>query len=162
MISLIERAEASPTAVVLDKLSVGLGVTLAALFDFPGTSAAPASPVARRADQTLWTDPGSGYQRRSVSPPGMAAPFQIVEARFPPGARVAFDTSMRDVVVHQQVWLRQGCLEVTTGAHTHRLQAGDCLAMRLDAPTSFHNPGRRPALYVVVISTPGHTGGPAR
>ncbi|MBE0628354.1 MAG: helix-turn-helix transcriptional regulator, partial [Burkholderia vietnamiensis] len=32
MISLIERASASPTAVVLDKLAAGLGVSLAALF----------------------------------------------------------------------------------------------------------------------------------
>ncbi|MFD0461059.1 helix-turn-helix domain-containing protein [Microvirga aerilata] len=32
MISLIERGESSPTAVVLDKLAAGLGVTLASLF----------------------------------------------------------------------------------------------------------------------------------
>ena len=33
MISLIERGESSPTAVVLEKLAAGLGVMLAALFD---------------------------------------------------------------------------------------------------------------------------------
>jgi transcriptional regulator with XRE-family HTH domain len=162
MISLVERAEASPTAVVLDKLAVGLGVTLASLFDASAEPAASASPVARLAAQAVWTDPGSGYQRRSVTPPGVAAPFQIVEVRFPPGARVAYETGARDGVVHQQVWLREGRIDVTTGSDTHRLEAGDCLAMRLDAPTAFHNPGRRPALYVVVISSPGTPGGLVR
>ena len=45
MISLVERGEASPTAIVLDRLAAGLGVTVASLFaDAPGTGA---SPVAR-------------------------------------------------------------------------------------------------------------------
>jgi transcriptional regulator with XRE-family HTH domain len=35
MISLIERGESSPTAVLLEKLASGLGVPLAALFDAP-------------------------------------------------------------------------------------------------------------------------------
>jgi len=48
MISLIERGESSPTAVVLEKLATGLGVPLASLFDAP---AAPADPVSRRKDQ---------------------------------------------------------------------------------------------------------------
>jgi transcriptional regulator with XRE-family HTH domain len=41
MISLIERGESSATAVVLEKLAVSLGVSLAALFEDPQ---APASP----------------------------------------------------------------------------------------------------------------------
>ena len=40
MISLIERGESSPTAVVLDKLAVALGVTLASLFNSSGEAAA--------------------------------------------------------------------------------------------------------------------------
>src|SRR5688500_5975573 len=93
MISAVERAESSPTAVVLDKLAVGLGVTLGALFDGQATKADPRSPVSRRNNQPEWKDPGSGYVRRNVSPPGKPQPMQIVEVRFPPGARVAFETS---------------------------------------------------------------------
>src|SRR5712675_1385281 len=52
MISLIERGESSPTAVVLEKLAAGLGVMLASLFDTP--AAAPRGPVARREDQPQW------------------------------------------------------------------------------------------------------------
>src|SRR5687767_12504460 len=60
MISLIERGESSATAVVLEKLAAGLGVTLAALFDAPATAPAPHGPVARREDQPQWRDPASG------------------------------------------------------------------------------------------------------
>lgn len=85
MISLIERGESSPTAVVLEKLAAGLGVMLASLFDTPAAAAqAPSGPVARRDDQPQWQDPASGYLRRDVSPPGLPQPMQIVEVHFPP------------------------------------------------------------------------------
>jgi transcriptional regulator with XRE-family HTH domain len=154
MISLIERGEASPTAVVLEKLAAGLGVMLASLFDAPGgASGSPASPVARRDDQPLWQDPASGYLRRNVSPPGVPQPIQIVEVHFPPGERVAFETGGRDLRVHQQVWVLEGAIDVTLGAERHRLHEGDCLAMQLDRPTMFHNPTRKPTRYVVVIAS---------
>jgi transcriptional regulator with XRE-family HTH domain len=154
MISLIERGESSPTAVVLEKLAAGLGVTLASLFDAPAAAAlAQSGPVARRDDQPQWQDPASGYRRRNVSPPGVAQPMQIVEVHFPPGRRVAFETGARDMRVHQQVWVLEGSIDITLGVERHRLREGDCLAMQLDRPTMFHNPTRKPARYAVVIAT---------
>jgi transcriptional regulator with XRE-family HTH domain len=154
MISLIERGESSPTAVVLEKLAAGLGVTLASLFDAPADAArAPGGPVSRREDQPQWRDPASGYARRNVSPPGVPQPFQIVEVHFPPRARVAFETGGRGPRVHQQVWVLEGTMDVTLGAECHRLRGGDCLAMQLDRPTMFHNPTRKPARYAVVIAS---------
>ena len=154
MISLIERGESSPTAVVLEKLAAGLGVMLASLFDAPAAAAqVPSGPVARRDDQPLWRDPASGYLRRNVSPPGMPQPMQIVEVHFQPGGRVAFETGPRDMPVHQQVWVLEGAIDVTVGAERHRLREGDCLAMQLDRPTMFHNPTRKPTRYAVVIAS---------
>jgi transcriptional regulator with XRE-family HTH domain len=153
MISLIERGESSPTAVVLEKLATGLGVVLAALFDTPAAAARLDTPVARRTDQPQWRDPASGYLRRNVSPPGVPQPMQIVEVLFPPGRRVAFESGARDVRVHQQVWVLEGSMDVTVGEIRHRLREGDCLAMELDRPTMFYNPTRRTARYVVVAAT---------
>ncbi len=154
MISLIERGESSPTAVVLEKLSAGLGVTLASLFDAPAAQAqAPNGPVARRADQPQWQDPASGYRRRNVSPPGVPQPMQIVDVHFPPRGRVAFETGGREMRVHQQVWVLEGAIDITVGDVRHRLRVGDCLAMQLDRPTMFHNPKRKPARYAVVIAS---------
>lgn len=150
MISLIERSETSPTAVVLDKLARALGVALASLFD--PAEADVAEPVARRDDQPCWRDPESGYRRRNVSPPGFPRAARIVDVHFPAGARVAFDNGGRDDAV-QQVWVLQGAIDVQVGEVSHALREGDCLAMRLDAPTVFHNPRRTAARYAVVIAT---------
>jgi transcriptional regulator with XRE-family HTH domain len=152
MISLIERGESSPTAVVLEKLAAGLNVTLASLFDVTGKQAL-SGPVARREDQPEWKDPDSGYTRRNISPPGIPQPMQIVEVHFPPGERVAFESSGRDVRVHQQIWVLEGTLEISWGEECYRLRAGDCLAMNLDRPIMFHNRTRKPARYAVVIAS---------
>ena len=153
MLSLVERAESSPTAVLLEKIAAGLGVTMAAMFDAPRSAPVRDDPVARRADQPQWRDPASGYLRRNVSPPGAPGPFQIVEVEFPPRARVAFETGARDVRIHQQIWVLEGTIDVTVGDERHRLRDGDCLAMQLDQPTMFHNPTRHPARYAVVMAT---------
>jgi transcriptional regulator with XRE-family HTH domain len=154
MISVIERGESSPTAVVLDKLAAALGVTLASIFDVPrATAQPPEGPVARRENQPEWQDPASGYIRRNVSPPGIPQPMHISEVRFPPGARVAFENAARDSRVHQQIWVLAGAMDITLGRDRHRLREGDCLAMQLDRPTMFHNPTRKPARYAVVIAS---------
>jgi transcriptional regulator with XRE-family HTH domain len=150
MISLIERGESSPTAVLLEKLATGLNVPLAALFDSPDPAK---EPVARAADQLPWRDPHSGYVRRNVSPGGTGSPIQIVEVLFPPKARVAYETGAREPLIHQQVWVFEGAIEVTVGDAHYRLAAGDCLAHALDRPITYHNPTRRSARYAVVIAT---------
>jgi transcriptional regulator with XRE-family HTH domain len=155
MISLIERGKSSPTAEVLEKLAVGLGVTMASLFDAPTQAPAPSEPVARRVDQPEWKDPGSGYIRRSISPPGVPQPMKIVEVHFPPGERVAFESGGRETRVYQQIWMLKGAMDITVGGEQHRLREGDCLAMQLEGPTLFHNPTRKAAHYaVVVVSEP--------
>ncbi len=152
MISLIERGESSPSAVVLDKLAGGLGVTLPSLFDGVATARAAGGPLARREDQIQWRDPVSGYVRRNVSPPGVPQPLQIVEVQFPPGARVAFETVDRNALVHQQIWVLDGALDITLGEEErYELRKGDCLAMVLDRPIMFHNPMQKPTRYAVVI-----------
>lgn len=150
MLSLVERGESSPTAVVLEKIATGLGVSLATLFDDAG---APASPVSRRADRTPWRDPQSGYVRRNISPANFPSPIQLVEVVLPAGARVAYETGARDVSLHQQIWVQQGRIEVTLGRVTYRLAADDCLAMQLDEPTAFRNRTRQPARYLVIIAS---------
>jgi transcriptional regulator with XRE-family HTH domain len=153
MISLVERGESSPTAVVLERLATGLGVTLPSLFDAPAASPDLGGPVARHKDQPQWKDPASGYVRRNVSPAGVPQPMQIVEVHFPAGERVAFDSSGRDVRVHQQVWVLEGAMEITVGDECYRLREGDCLAMQLDGPIMFHNRTRKSARYAVILAS---------
>jgi transcriptional regulator with XRE-family HTH domain len=150
MISLVERGESSPTAVVLERIAAGLGVSLATLFDDAG---AAASPVSRREDRTPWRDPQSGYVRRNISPANFPSPIQLVEIVLPAGARVAYETGARDVRMHQQIWVQEGSIDVTLGSVTYRLSSDDCLAMQLNAPTAFRNRTRKPARYIVIVAS---------
>ena len=157
MISLIERGETSPTAVVLEKLATGLNVTLASLFE---PVHAASDPVARLAQQALWRDPHSGYVRRNVSPLSanaisgtrLASPIQIVEVSFPANARVAYENGAREAQVHQQIWILEGAMQITVGDEDYRLNCGDCLALVLDRPVTFYNATGELARYAVVIT----------
>jgi uncharacterized cupin superfamily protein len=51
---------------------------------------------------------------------------------FPPGRRVAFEGSVREMRVYQQIWVLEGVIAITVGEECHRLRKGDCLAMQLD------------------------------
>jgi len=151
-ISLIERGESSPTAAVLDKLASALGVALAALFEDKGAPEDAPSPLARVAEQPVWTDPASGYMRRSLSP-AAPSPLQLVDVVFPPGQRVAYDSVPHNADIHQQVWMIEGAMEISVGDQHWRLEAGDTLAMRLDRHIVYHNPTRKQARYLVALTT---------
>ncbi len=149
MISRIERAEASPTAALLARLCEGLGLTLSTFFAPEEPSS---SPLSRRADQRLWRDPTTGYLRRSVSPPGMQSPVDIVEIEFPAGARVSFPPREESRVMTQHVWLFEGVLDMVLPEETHRLQPGDCLFMDIGDAFDFYNPSDKPARYAVILN----------
>jgi transcriptional regulator with XRE-family HTH domain len=148
-ISLIERAECSPTANLLDKLAASLGVSLADLFTEEATDAS--APIARRADQLAWRDPATGYLRRNLSPAAYPSPIELVEVVLPAGGRVAYDSGPRTAAVDQQIWVLDGTIEVSIGAEHHALAVGDCLAMRVDRPVTFGNPLGTDARYLVAL-----------
>lgn len=150
-ISLIERGQSSPTAVVLDKLATALTVSVASLFETASDPIEP-SPLARRSEQPEWIDPDTGYLRRTLSP-AMRVPIHLVEVVFPPGKRVAYETTTREVDIHQQLWMLDGVMEITMGETSWRLEAGDCLAMRRDVPVIFRNTTPELARYVVAMTT---------
>jgi transcriptional regulator with XRE-family HTH domain len=154
MISKIERAESSPTATVLNKLSIGLGTLLPNLFG-PESYAEPRlqqrDPVASRKGQPEWRDPDTGYRRRTLTPATAAQALQLSEIHFPPGARVTFENAFGDARVVQQIWMLEGSLELRLGREASQLKSGDCMAMTLDRPITFHNPGKKDARYLVAI-----------
>ena len=76
------------------------------------------------------------------------------EFPFPAGARVSYETAARPGITHQQIWVLQGMVEVLLGEERFELRAGDCLAMVLDRPITYHNPTPRPARYCVVMVAP--------
>nr|WP_312321580.1 XRE family transcriptional regulator [Acinetobacter oleivorans] len=150
-ISLIERGEASPTAVVLEKLANGLGVPLTQLFDIPQNDQSP-QPMVRRTQQSEWKDPETGYIRRQVSPPNWKSPFQIVEIEFPPQSRITYEISETLKVVQQQLWVVEGEIDIQLGDSSYALSTGDCLAMQLNQPVIYSNNSSQVARYILVVS----------
>ena len=83
MISKVEREEASPTAVTLDRLAGAFDLTLAGLLlraeGHPG-----GQPVWRSVDRPVWRDPETGYLRRQVFAQ-TDHPVEIVDVELGPG-----------------------------------------------------------------------------
>jgi transcriptional regulator with XRE-family HTH domain len=146
MISRVERGEVHASAVVLDKLCAGLGITLSALF-----ARNAGSPLLRRSDQPIWQDPSTGYIRRDVAPSGTASPVRIVEIDFPPGAAVSFDRNPHRVI-EQHIWVLEGAIEIAWAGAVYSLSAGDCLHMHPAEGHTFRNVSGRSARYAVILT----------
>lgn len=146
MISKIERAEASPTATVLGRLSGAFGLTLSTLLALAEQTS---ERLARHAAQEVWCDPETGYLRRRLSPPtgGM---LDLLEIELPAGVQVPYPSDAF-VFQHQQIWVMRGTLVFREGAETHKLEAGDCLQLGAPADCEFFNPGLKPCLYLVAL-----------
>jgi uncharacterized cupin superfamily protein len=78
--------------------------------------------------------------------------MQLSEIRFPAGARVTFENAFGELTMHQQIWMIEGSLELRLGNELTPLGPGDCMAMTLDQPITFHNPGKKEARYLVAIA----------
>lgn len=151
MISRVERAESSPTATVLNKLAIGLDTALPALFG-PSAYTEPRlnlrHPVTSRRAQQEWRDPESGYLRRTLTPSTAAQSLQLNDVRLPAGARVTFENTHGNALVHQQIWMLAGQVEIRLGEQICHLREGDCMAMSLDSPFTLHNSGKKEARYL--------------
>jgi transcriptional regulator with XRE-family HTH domain len=149
-LSRAERAEISPTASLLNRLCAVYGRTMSQLLS--EVEAEPV-PVVRAADPTVWADEASGFVRRSVSPPHAGLRGELVEGRLTAGADIAYD---RPPVtgLEQHIWVLDGTLEVAAQDVEHRLDAGDCLRLRVWGPTRFRCPGPEDVRYALVVVLP--------
>src|ERR1043166_9606831 len=112
MISKIERAEASPTAALLGRLSSAYGITLSALL--AEDALARRGPVRAEA-QAIWRDPATGYIRRQVAA-SMTSPIELTQVDLPPGAAVSFPAASYHRMSHV-IWVLAGRLTFVEGEH---------------------------------------------
>ncbi|MGO9831096.1 MAG: helix-turn-helix domain-containing protein [Myxococcaceae bacterium] len=146
MISKVERGEASPTAVLLGRLSGAFGLTLSALLARAESSG---NRLARRAQQGTWTDPSTRYLRRSVSP-RTGGPLELVMVALPKGARVSYPASAYAFLYHQ-ILVLSGTLRFQEGGLEHVLRAGDCLELGAPAECTYFNRGPGKCCYLVAV-----------
>ena len=147
MISKVERAQSSPTVVLLGRLAAGLGVPLAQLLtqDEGGDT----QRLRPRAAQAVWRDPGAGYLRRQVLERGAAGGIELVEVELPRAARVAYPR-WSGKPYRQCLWLLEGELQVDYGEERFRLASGDCLDFGVDRALVFEALGDGGCRYLLV------------
>jgi transcriptional regulator with XRE-family HTH domain len=146
-ISKIERAEVSPTAVVLVRLASAFDLTLAGLML---RAESKADRVSRATAQPVWRDPETGYVRKQVfSRPDH--PVEIIRVELPAKQRVTLPASSY-AHIRQLVWVQSGSLVITEGSERNELGAGDCLGFGPPAETTFANETNATCVYVVALA----------
>lgn len=146
-ISKIERAEVSPTAVVLVRLASAFDLTLAGLML---RAEGQGERWSRAAEQPVWRDPETGYLRKQVfSRPDH--PVELVRVELPARQRVTLPASSY-AHIRQLVWVQSGSLVITEGGERHVLASGDCLGFGLPAETTFANETSANCVYVVALA----------
>jgi transcriptional regulator with XRE-family HTH domain len=146
-ISKIERAEVSPTAVVLVRLASAFDLTLAGLML---RAESERGRLSRAGEQPVWRDPETGYVRKQVfSRPDH--PLELVEVDLPPGQKVSFP-AWSYAHIRQIVWVRKGRLSLSEGNERHELRPGDCLGFGPPSAVTFANESEVPCSYVVALA----------
>ena len=146
-ISKIERAEVSPTAVILVRLASAFGMTLAGLLT---RAEGEGNRLSRVADQPVWQDPETGYRRRQVF--GRSDhPVEIIEVEMPAGRRVALP-ALSYAQIRQAIRVEKGQLVIVEGDVRHVLRAGDCLGFGPPSEVTIANETVRPCTYLVVLA----------
>ncbi|WP_417708278.1 helix-turn-helix domain-containing protein [Roseibium aggregatum] len=149
-LSRVERGDTSPTANVLGKLASAFGLSMAELF---GSASSTVERLVPRAAQAVWTDPETGYTRRTLTPAASGYRGAMIEGCIPAGATVAYAAPPVPDLEHQLVLL-EGKLRLVVGPDTYDLASGDALRFRLNAPNSYHASGKVPARYFLTVITP--------
>lgn len=146
-LSRLENAEVSATAGVLGRLCAVYGLTLSRLMHMVEGDFAP---LMRHETQPLWTDPETGFARRSVSPPGRTLAGEALEGVMLADTHIAYEAPPRPGLEHHLLLL-EGALEVTVEGRVHALSPGDCLRYRLFGASAFATPGDSGARYVLFM-----------
>lgn len=146
-LSRLENAEVSPTTSVLGRLCAVYGMPMSRLLRMVEDDFAP---LLRRAEQSVWNDPQTGFRRRSVSPPSQALAGEALECELGAGAHIAYASSPRPGMEHHLL-LQEGSLSVTVDGQAHALLPGDCLRYQLSGPSAFDTPPDSGARYFLFI-----------
>ncbi|MEV6283000.1 XRE family transcriptional regulator [Kribbella sp. NPDC051770] len=147
MINRIERAESSPTAVVLGKLAAAFQVSVSALL-------APTEPsgVHRVAETPEWRDPATGYRRRQITGPGF--PTDIAEVHLPPGAHIPYPAASL-AFQREAVWVLEGHLTFHEGDVVHDLGPGDSIEVGEPVACVFANTSEEECRYAIILTRVG-------
>jgi transcriptional regulator with XRE-family HTH domain len=133
MISQVERGTANPSIRILERLRVALEVPLSALLERPASNAAGSTPILK---ELLSPADAEGLRLMILNVPALAT---ITEVLMAPGIKAGL--------------VLDGKAGLTVGGETAILEEGDSFQFDSALPHAIHNPTRRLARLVWIIST---------
>ncbi|HET6989152.1 MAG TPA: helix-turn-helix domain-containing protein [Kribbella sp.] len=145
----VEQGTMVPTITTLLKLAAAFQVPVAHFIDEADTPATPVSFIPKN-QRRVRTSPDGDVVVGSIS--AESGPFELTASitEIAAGAQSADD---RRPAGESLVHVQTGTLEVTVGAQTYRLSAGDSLHFRSEEHHSWRNPSAR-TTKVVWVSLP--------
>lgn len=146
-LSRLENAEVSATATALGKLCAAYGMPMSRLMRMVEESF---RPLIRRDEQPVWSDPETGFMRRSVSPPSQTLAGEVLDCTLPAGTCISYDMPSRPGLEHHLV-MQEGQLRFTIDGAVHLLGPGDCLRYQLHGRTVFEARGDTAARYLLFL-----------
>lgn len=147
-ISRLERGQTSPTASQLGRICTAYQVTMSGLL--AEVEANPAQHVPLES-QSVWSDPETGFVRRSVLPPAAGFRSEIIEGEIAGGGVIAYAAAPASGF-EQYMVIESGALNFSHAGETFILNQGDALRFRLTGPTRFENTGNQPVHYLVILT----------
>jgi transcriptional regulator with XRE-family HTH domain len=153
MLSKVERGASVPTTTVLGKIAGGLAVGLSQLVG-PLRERAPAlmtPTLLSPADQPVYRDPETGFERRSLSPLFPDRRVDFARNSLPAGACAAFPPHRRGV--DEYLYVVSGSLVVVVDGARFEVGPGSSLYYHGYAPHEFRNETDAPAVFFVVIDS---------
>lgn len=150
MLSQIERNQANPTVAVVWRLATALGVDVGELLrDGRPVAAAPVIvTVPSHATPSLKTSDGR-CELRILGPIELAGQFEWYELTVQPGG--ALESQPHEPGSREHLSVLAGTLEVSAGADTTRLKAGETARYAVDLPHAIRNVGKSQAQALLVV-----------
>ncbi|MDC6165889.1 helix-turn-helix domain-containing protein [Paucibacter sp. XJ19-41] len=152
MLSQIERNQANPTVAVVWRLANALRVELSELLSGASKPAAPAiETVASHATPSL-ASPDGLCVLRILGPIDLAGQFEWYELTVQPGG--ALESAAHEPGSREHLSVLGGELEVSAGAISQALKAGETARYAVDGPHAIRNRGSEPATALLVVLHP--------
>ena len=146
MISKIERGVSVPTATVLGKLAAALKVSLSQLLGSPHQRV----PVlTKQSEQSVFRDPETGFERRSLSPVFKDGAVDLAFNMLPAGSSASFPAHHAGMEEH--LFVHEGRLTVIVDGSPFVVSAGDSLFYPSNCPHEFRNETDRSVAFLIVV-----------
>jgi transcriptional regulator with XRE-family HTH domain len=147
MLSKLERAQASPTLVLLSRLMQSLGLTLSDLVERAGTADNRIVPTGAYA---ALDDDVTGIRRESLAPLVSAFGLDVIRVTIPPRRKTGMFRRARPGAF-EVVHVIRGKIRVHEGDRVFDLQAGDTGTFRADVPIGSENIGPQTAQFLAIV-----------